>query len=253
MKKQLLAALMLVAAGCTTQTKQPQTDPLTQLDFRLVELDTLVGVTPSYRVEMHFTTIERADSSEVLHAIESSNIAHFFQLEEFDGSLDEAIRTSLDEHAAECAALSEIYADSDHQLFYTASSEAAVVDSLLCYTISRTSYMGGAHANYSLESHVYSLTDGYELALEDIFSEEELAAMRKALYSKLYRMFEVSDDEGLRSKGLFPDMIDVARCFIPTETGLVLYYNPYEIGCFALGSVEVEFSHEEIEAIRHGK
>ena len=35
-----------------------------------------------------------------------------------------------------------------------------------------------------------------------------------------------------------------------TPYGITFHYNPYEIGCYALGAVEVEFSTGELNEVR---
>ncbi len=244
MKTRLFAlAAALIATGCsTTQTAEPR--------FGRMEIDTLVGSNPSCRVEMRFTTIQNADESEVLTAIEQSAIGHFFQLEEFEGSAEEAIRASIEELAVQNAETAGVFADKEIELFAATDSEAAVVDSLVTYTIIRAGYMGGAHGNTSLECHIYSLADGYELTWEDLFSSGELDALRHGVRQKLYKRFNVTDDAGLAEAGLFPDDIDLSESFIPTSEGITLHYNSYEIGCYALGSIDVEFSNEDIAEIR---
>lgn len=83
----LLAALAVVTAGGCRRTVEPQ--------FAERSLDTVVrcGVVPcdlSYR----FLTIANADGSQALAAIENANINHFFALDEFTGTADEAAAAS---------------------------------------------------------------------------------------------------------------------------------------------------------------
>ncbi|MFR2005478.1 RsiV family protein [Alistipes putredinis] len=34
-----------------------------------------------------------------------------------------------------------------------------------------------------------------------------------------------------------------------TEDGITFYYNPYDIGCYALGGVEVHITREEMQGL----
>ena len=46
---------------------------------------------------------------------------------------------------------------------------------------------------------------------------------------------------------LFPEYIALTENFQITPEGITIYYNPYAIGCYALGAVEVAIGREELE------
>ena len=54
--------------------------------------------------------------------------------------------------------------------------------------------------------------------------------------NKLYEQFGVTGDEGLVAQGFFPEYISTTENFEVTEDGITFYYNPYDIGCYALGA-----------------
>lgn len=75
-------------------------------------------------------------------------------------------------------------------------SEGSVQDTLVTYSISRWSFTGGAHGMYGIEYHTYSITDGYELSLADLFTAPQLLGMEKLLREKLYAQYGTDNDEG---------------------------------------------------------
>ena len=126
-------------------------------------------------------------------------------------------------------------------------SEGSVQDTLVTYSISRWSFTGGAHGMYGIEYHTYSITDGYELSLADLFTAPQLLGMEKLLREKLYAQYGTDNDEGLAEQGFFPEYIALTENFQITPEGITFYYNPYAIGCYALGAVEVAIGREELE------
>lgn len=67
--------------------------------------------------------------------------------------------------------------------------------------------------------------------------------------NKLYEQFGVTGDEGLVAQGFFPEYISTTENFEVTEDGITFYYNPYDIGCYALGGVEVHITREEMQGL----
>lgn len=236
----LVAGCFATLAGCSHRTVEPQ--------FGSVTRDTLLRTGPvACAVRYDFVSIDNARRSEALRAIEDSNIWYFFQLEGFAGTAeeaaDESLRRTLDEltlFPAESVAAGE--------LFNETTATAATVDSVLIYSISRTSYDGGAHPMHSIEVHNYRLSDGCELMREDFFTPAQLEALTAVIRTKLCAQYGVTGDEGLAEAGFFPQAIGVSENFTLTPEGMVFHYNPYDIGCYALGSVDVALTKAEIEA-----
>lgn len=239
----LLAAMMLNACNSRTVV-EPQ--------FEIAALDTLVG-TPDWgcRVDYRFATIRNAAKSPALGAIEQANIGYFYQIEEPDGPAAEAAEESLRQIADELRLPEkpeQAPAWSPGEI--SVESEGSVVDTLLNYAIYRSSYLGGAHGMYTAEYHTYSLVDGYELRAADLFGEERLGPLATQIRRKIYTAYDATSDEELVEQGFFPEYIGVTENFRITPDSIFFYFNPYEIGCYALGPVEVSFSQQEIEALR---
>lgn len=234
----LLAAFAVAAAGCSRRTVEPQ--------FAERALDTVVpcGVVPcdlSYR----FLTIANAERSESLAAIENANINHFFALDEFTGSADEAARRFIERFAADHAC-DTLYVP---QMRYSVRIAAAQrpVDTLTVYTIRRESYTGGAHGMRTTEYHNYWTKGGYELSLGDLFAEEELPRITERIKAKLCERYGASGDEELAQRGFFPEAIAPTENFEVTPDGIVFHYDPYDIACYAMGEIDVPFTKEELE------
>lgn len=239
----LIAISVLAAVGCTRKSMRiPR--------FGFVTVDTLLENSHAEcRVAYGFASILNAAGSPALEAIEAANIGYFFQLEEFAGTTEEAMLTSLRETSATVLAdMPE--AGVDYEI--TAESTGEVFDTLLLFTITRSSYTGGAHGMYGIECHTYALKEGYEITTADLFGTERLPALTEAIRQKIQANYDADNDQQLIERGFFPEYIAPTENFRISEEGITFYYNPYEIGCYALGPVEVSLSREEMDSLRNG-
>ncbi len=238
--------LTILAAAALTACNGP-----VKPRFEQLTLDTLLNhPLGTCQVEYRFASIANADKSEALRIIEQSNTNYFFHLEDFEGPAEKGMDESLAQLAKELRIGDPDYT-SVHDMEYDTSteSEGYVIDSLLCYSIYRSDYMGGAHGNYSTEYHLYSIASGFEYTAGDFFGEDKMEALGQLIRQKLYEKYDVSDDEGLSEQGFFPDTFFVTDNFKITPDGAVFIYNPYEIACYATGAVEVEIGRKELEAL----
>ena len=237
----LLIGAILLAGACTKKTVLPE--------FETRAVDTLLaGDGNSCKVEYRFASIRNTPESPTLAAIEQANIGYFFQLEDFSGTIDQAVTASLTDLQTNC--LLPDAGPTGREFEVSVESEASVVDSLLGYTITRASYTGGAHGMYGTECHTYSLHDGFELSLSDLFSEKALQRLDTLIREKIAVQYNATTDEELSRAGFFPEYIAPTENFRITPEGITFYYNPYDIGCYALGAVDVALSREELMQLR---
>ena len=128
-----LLAAALTVGSCTKRPVQPR--------FTVVSADSLVsGNGFSCGFEYRFASIANAEDSPALAAIERANIGRFFELENFEGTPREAASAAIrqvtsdmtpPENAAESSARPAWKGE------ISAESEGSVVDTLLCYVITR--------------------------------------------------------------------------------------------------------------------
>lgn len=246
----LACALVVTLAACSKRPAMPR--------FEIRSVDSLLhGAGFECRVSYRFASIKNAPGHPVLEQIERDNIGYFFDLEEFEGTAVEAADSSIalivDEFAMPAGVTSDETADLPAwEGEISVESEGTVVDTLLSYAITRSSYTGGAHGMYTTVYHTYSLTDGFELSLADLFTVDELQLLDGAIHERIARDYGAGSDEELAAQGFFPEYISPTENFRITDDGIEFLYNPYEIGCYALGNVEVHFTREELDAIFAG-
>lgn len=230
----LAAAILLFLSGCSHKPVQPL--------FETLAIDSLIGTEANgCRIEYRYLTITNAEKSPALQAIEQANTNYFFELEDFAGTPAEAAAESIRELSAELELPGGLGNGE-----VSVEAEAGVQDTLLNYAIIRSSYTGGAHGIYGIENHTYSLAGGYELMLADLFAPQTIEGLNRLIRTKLYAQYGAANDDQLAAQGFFLDCIAANENFRITPEGITFYYNPYEIGCYALGGVEVAITSEEL-------
>lgn len=234
----LAAATLLAASSCSRGPLRP--------DLDVVTTDTLlVRNGAECRIEYRFTTIRNADKSPALRAIEQANIGYFFDLPDTGLTLQEAVAASIREIDTTCMPdRPDIVAN--HRYEIAVESEISRCDSLLTCTITRASYTGGAHGSYDTEYHTYSLASGCELSTADLFTEEQIARLDTLILEKLCMKYGARNREELAGQGFFPEEIGTTENFRIAADTITFCYNPYDIGCYALGTVEVPIGFREI-------
>ena len=210
----LLAAAALTAGSCTKRPVRPQ--------FTVVSTDSLIsGNGFSCDFEYRFASIANAQDSPALAAIERMNIDRFFDLENFEGTPEEAAS----------AAIRQVTSD----MTPPGNTPESTV---------RPAWEGEITECYN-----YSRAGGYEITTADLFTETQLERLNRLIREDIYEQYGVRSDEELETKGFFPEYIGVTENFLVTPEGITFYYNPYDIGCYALGSVEVSVSREQLAGL----
>lgn len=237
----LLLGSCLLLGACTKHPVLPK--------FETCAIDTLLqGDGNSCRVEYRFASIRNTAKSSALKTIEQANLGYFFQLEAFTGNLQQAVQTTLTDIQTNYLPVG--LGPSGREYEVSVESEGTVIDSLLGYVITRAGYTGGAHGMYGTECHTYSLRDGFELSLADLFSPSALQRLDGVIREKIAAQYHASTDDELSEAGFFPEYIAPTENFLISESGITFYYNPYDIGCYALGAVEVTLTPEELAQLR---
>lgn len=104
------------------------------------------------------------------------------------------------------------------------------------------SYTGGAHNAYASSYCVFDFTSGKADVVEinDLFElgsgQELLEVIKRALKDK----YDLSPEQSLDEAGLFSDYIYVTDDIYLDGYNVVFHYDPYEIGPWVMGVIDVE-------------
>ncbi|MBR5509144.1 MAG: DUF3298 domain-containing protein [Lachnospiraceae bacterium] len=263
----LLAATMFIMTGCSSATSgvgktedQSVSAPVAgDVSGEAVEDESEEGLEQGELMaapELTFTaeTIDRySDDGEVwlLH-VEYDEVTVFGEgyeaLAEGVGAWNEArlddILADTEYYAEEAASYVEMSVEGNYRDYnyfdYTRTLQPKRVDSKVVSLLEyMADYAGGAHGNYGYKSVTFDAQTGAQLTLQDIV--KDMGSFRKE--ATAYMIDKVYEDYG---EGLFPDYADTLeemwqydQAWYLDAAGLTFVFEPYYLGPYAMGSVEV--------------
>ncbi len=120
-------------------------------------------------------------------------------------------------------------------------------DNVISLRALMSSYTGGAHGMYGIIESTLSVSSLKFLEYRDVFQKGkkiELDILIKK-YLRLYAQEKESDES------MFFDFKAITHTdnFALTKEGIIFTYNPYEIACFAVGTVSITIPYEELEGL----
>lgn len=121
---------------------------------------------------------------------------------------------------------------------------------LISYTVSFSTYTGGAHGASAYNNHVVDLKTGDLVTESDLFIANYQDLLAEMLVDALVKDFEVSAPADLENIGFFSvEEIFPNGNFLITEHGLTYTFNQYEIAAYAVGPINVLLPYDELEII----
>lgn len=110
-------------------------------------------------------------------------------------------------------------------------------------------YTGGAHPNSNLAFYIFDRETGRTLSLSDLVSDT--TALLGTVEQAFRKQQALPPQTNLEEQGYF---LRDGRFFLPanigmSRTGLVFYYNPYEIAAYAMGPIEITVPYEQLSGI----
>lgn len=124
-------------------------------------------------------------------------------------------------------------------------------DSILCLEGFGYQYEGGAHGNYYFSYSNFDLNSGTLITYDDIF----ISGYEQVLNSvgeKIFReKFKIDPNQSFTEQGWFgfEDGFFVNQNFAICKGGLLMRYDPYEAGAYALGAPSIFIPDKEIKNI----
>ena len=119
---------------------------------------------------------------------------------------------------------------------------------LLSYTVESNQYSGGAHGGTTFRNSVINLKTGEKIGEEDLFTEASLPLINDIILRKLETQNNVESPEELEQIGYFDiTQISQYKNIYLTNDGLVYTFNAYEIAAYAVGTIEVKLTYQDLE------
>ena len=143
------------------------------------------------------------------------------------------------------------YSYSNYQQMGVARHDEAVVSLIALSSV----YSGGSHPNSVQVAYNLDITNQRVLRLEDIIEEKAAPELAQLVRSAVDEKFAVIDG----GNGLFEDYGDtiagsmvygnMTPYWYLNDTGLVVFYNQYELGPYAAGIIKAELAYSDLEGI----
>ena len=161
---------------------------------------------------------------------------------------------NLHEYAREFVELNGteyFYSHSNYQQIGAARHDETVVSLISLSSL----YSGGSHPNSVQTAYNLDIANRLILRLEDVIAEDGADALAKLVRAEVDGKFAFIDG----GNGLFEDYGDtidnsmqygnMTPYWYLNDTGLVIFYNQYELGPYAAGIIKVELPYEALDGI----
>lgn len=143
------------------------------------------------------------------------------------------------------------YEDMNYDMQYSFETEFQVEynsEKFVSILLNHYQFTGGAHGNYFALGYNIRMSDGKILTLKDIIKSDSFDILIDECEQAILEAYQAST---LMEAGLFEDeiVIEDDQDFYITPTALVLQFDPYEIGPYAMGEIIAEIPFQKINDI----
>ena len=233
----LLSALLLLASCDMVRTETYQDDLVMPLED---------GQQDSLFFSVSIEYVVTGMKVEVRQNINNAIIAQAFDLEGGSGTLEEtAIRyreNLIDEYMNENAVLENGVRSWEDRL---SGSFQEKYKNYRNYLVSYYSFRGGAHGIQTLSNIVFDAKTGEQVQEADLFAPGYEAPVAQLLRLAVQSAMEEEDPELMQLVQL--EEVVPNGNFSVGENGMEWFYQPYEVGPYALGIVSASLSWEELK------
>ncbi len=120
---------------------------------------------------------------------------------------------------------------------------------LICMRQFASFYMGGAHPMWGMQTRIFDVQAARFIEADELFADGRrplafLSAYCRPLLSKL---MQAPPDDDMLLAGTAPDTANFHQ-LLPTPDGLLVQFNPYEVGPYAAGAPELLIPWREVQA-----
>jgi hypothetical protein len=110
-------------------------------------------------------------------------------------------------------------------------------------------YTGGAHGMRNKDYYVFGMDNKRRLALNDIIREEAKPELGDLVEAALRKQMEIPDWIPLSEKGFFENTLEKMEDFFLGPQGMGFQWDPYEIGPYSMGIIEVVIPYGELHGM----
>lgn len=252
-----LPLIGLLAASCGHKSEAPVESEISEFEIQ----KKLLTADRNYRVETDYGTVylemytsvqwpEKFGGNDI--KVLQDSLLNFAYSDTVSVSIRDAINKYLDDTSFVEGVKNIVPVDTlpSDSMTYFSSVTGSVLDldeEMVTYQLVSSSYLGGAHPMTTVHPFTYDFAQARVLDNSNIFRHgTPTDSIIPVIKEALARQLGVSVS-GLGRAGVFADQLTYPG--LPYISGNTLYfhYDPYEIGPYAMGSVDVAVYPEEIE------
>ena len=252
-----LPLIGLLAASCGHKSEAPVESEISEFEIQ----KKLLTADRNYRVETDYGTVylemytsvqwpEKFGGNDI--KVLQDSLLNFAYSDTVSVSIRDAINRYLDDTSFVEGVKNIVPVDTlpSDSMTYFSSVTGSVLDldeEMVTYQLVSSSYLGGAHPMTTVHPFTYDFAQARVLDNSNIFRHgTPTDSIIPVIKEALARQLGVSVS-GLGRAGVFADQLTYPG--LPYISGNTLYfhYDPYEIGPYAMGSVDVAVYPEEIE------
>jgi hypothetical protein len=169
--------------------------------------------------------------------------------------VEEVLYAPLDDEASELSRASlvaqlkarqdEVSQISDATLDWILERNASILFAnaeVVTIAVTNVGYLGGAHGFHDRTLLCFDAHDGKKLSLAELIGDASSQPLGQIAEAEFRRARGITPDRSLADEGFFVsggEPFSVTENFGIVEQGVLLHYNPYEIGPYVMGDTEV--------------
>ena len=113
------------------------------------------------------------------------------------------------------------------------------------------SYTGGAHPNTFVTFKNFNLSDGKEIALDEVIPTNKQSEFTSIAEAEFRKLKELTSEADLGQAGFWfeNNKFYLNDNFLITDSSLIFYYNSYEITAYAFGPTELTIPYSKIKPL----
>ena len=120
---------------------------------------------------------------------------------------------------------------------------------LICMRQFASFYMGGAHPMWGMQTRIFDVQAARFIEADELFADgrRPLAFLSTYCRPLLSKLMQAPPDDDMLLSGTAPDTANFHQ-LLPTPDGLLVQFNPYEVGPYAAGAPELLIPWREVQA-----
>lgn len=253
----LIAFLVLLQYACSTKDEEQKTGVVRDsLEYKPVNINRSYGdcadeSSNCVSVDISYPEFISQDRDSIVTSINSyiqQSLLYYSYGEVTPTTIDELIQQMINDYKNQQEEFP------DYTIGWKESNKISVVfnkEGILSLEFFEFEFMGGAHPNTTVAYENFNTNTGSKIVYSDIFVDGYESTLNKIAEKEFRSVRNIAPDANLDSLGFWfnKNKFELTENFAITDSGLIFFYNNYEIAPYAWGSTKIELSYASIKDI----